>query len=218
MSTFQWLSRSNIALVGHTCNSSGSGSISECFCGSYKTDTMKMETYSLSAGQSMLHDSTDPQDHHLSDPKDILARQRCLINSKFDPDILHCGIIWDSPPTCKSKMFSSGRSNIFQVVYSADSALLQQICLQVKKLLVYKSQKQISKWKEQDNGGTYQWTKAEVWFAYTQVGMTLTLKNDTCHEIAVQKNIPQTRRKRKASLGRNWIAKLTALLISHRYQ
>lgn len=177
-----------------------------------------METYSLSTGQSRLHDSTDPWDHHLPDLKDTLVRQRCFVNSKFDPDILHCGVIWDSPPTCKSKMFSSGRSNIFQVVYSADSALLQQICLQVKKLLVYKSQKQISKWKEQDNGGTYHWTKTEVWFAYIQVGMTLTLKNDTCHEIAVQRNIPQTWRKGKASPGRNRIAKLAALLISHKYQ
>lgn len=52
-------------------------------------------------------------------------------------------------------MFSSGRSNIFQVAYSADAALLQRICLPVKKLLVYESQKQIGKWKERDNGGTY---------------------------------------------------------------
>lgn len=73
MSMFQWSSRANIALVGPTYNTTGSGSISDCFfCGSYKIDRMKMESYSSSAGLSGLCDIADPWDHHLSDPKDTL--------------------------------------------------------------------------------------------------------------------------------------------------
>lgn len=70
MSMFQWSSRANIALVGPTYNTTGSGSISDCFfCGSYKIDRMKMESYSSSAGLSGLCDIADPGDHHLSDPR-----------------------------------------------------------------------------------------------------------------------------------------------------
>lgn len=69
MSMFQWSSRANIARVGPMYNTTGSGSISDCFfCGSYKIDTMKMESYSSFAGLSGLRDIADPQDHHLPDP------------------------------------------------------------------------------------------------------------------------------------------------------
>lgn len=63
--------RANIALVRPTYNTTGSGSISDCsFCGSYKTDRMKMESYSSSARHSRLPDIADPRDHHLPDPRD----------------------------------------------------------------------------------------------------------------------------------------------------
>lgn len=68
---FQRSSRANIALVRPTHNTTGSGSISDCFfCGSYKTDRMKMESYSSSAGLSRLPDIADPEDHHPPDPRD----------------------------------------------------------------------------------------------------------------------------------------------------
>lgn len=68
---FGWSSRANIALLRPTYNTTGSGSISDCFfCGSYKTDRMKMESYSSSAGHSRLPDIADPRDHHLPDPRD----------------------------------------------------------------------------------------------------------------------------------------------------
>lgn len=73
MSMFQWSSRANIALVEPTYNTTGSGSISDClFCGSYKIDRMKMESYSSFAGLSRLRDIADPRDHHLPDPQDAL--------------------------------------------------------------------------------------------------------------------------------------------------
>lgn len=73
MRMFQWSSRANIALVGPTYNTPGSGSISDClFCGSYKIDRMKMESYSSSARLRGLCDIAYAWDHHLSDPRDSL--------------------------------------------------------------------------------------------------------------------------------------------------
>jgi len=73
MTTFQWSSRANITIVGPTYNTTRSGSISDSFfCGSYKIDKLKMESYSSSVGLSGLRDIADPCDHHLSDPRDTL--------------------------------------------------------------------------------------------------------------------------------------------------
>lgn len=164
---FQWSSRANIALVRPTYNTTGSGSISGCFFyGSYKTDRMKMESYSSSAGLSRLPDIADPGDHHLPDPRDAPWPDSIPSPTQTLTQAFYM-VAWfeTASPTWKREMLSNGRSQIFQVACSADSALLQRICLQVEKLLVYKSQKQISKWKEWDNGGTYVWTKPQVWFA-----------------------------------------------------
>lgn len=153
MSMFQWPARANIALVGPTYNTIGSGSISDCFsCGSYKIDRMKMESYSSSAGLSWLCDIADPWGHHQSDPRYTLWLDS-IASSTQNPTQAFYIVAWFQT------VYQPGKGECFpteEQIFSTWSILqTQHSCkLKSKNLLVHEPQKQIGKWKEWDNGGT----------------------------------------------------------------